>query len=142
MNMETKGLGAGSYPEPTEPKILNAPICESCGEEDGLRSIDGHIVCRECRKNLYSMDYQDRAWEFINSTTEDRLNFALNWWFDNLSDSEKAEVLISALKQYFSLPFYWSQHQFQSLIKSYVLENDDDFCDYLDKQGVSSEVVL
>lgn len=141
MNMETKGLGAGSYPEPPAIQESDYPVCEGCGDDYNLKDIDGHILCRSCREGLYVHDYQDRAWEFINATTEDKLNFCFSWWFNQLSKPEKADILMEALKREFSIPFPWNQYQLKSMLRSYTEEYKSDFCDYLDSQGVSSEVV-
>lgn len=138
--METKGLGAGSYPEPPTLESPGMLICENCGEESGLMNVNGHVLCRDCRMFLYIKDYLDKGWEFINSSTEDKLNFVTSWWLATLSQEDQAQILIEAMKREFSVPFPWREFQIKSMIKSYLEEYKSEFCDYMDKQPNVSEV--
>ena len=46
--IETRGLGAGSYPEAPELPEEGAR-CERCGWHRGLKEVDGQLLCLECR---------------------------------------------------------------------------------------------
>ncbi|MGI6096427.1 MAG: hypothetical protein ACOYBL_13635 [Lachnospiraceae bacterium] len=130
--MVTTGLGAGSYPESKEYN-REAEICERCGDEYGLKNVDGAILCRDCRAALYLDEYKDRRFDFILSDDSSKIDF-VEGWLECLSDAEKAEVLMDAFKSHFSLPLPEKQAELDRLLQSYVEECKSDFTDYLDNE--------
>ena len=60
MNMETKGLGAGSYPEPPFVPASSSPMCDRCGDPDGLLEVGGMVLCRYCREKFYLEACRDK----------------------------------------------------------------------------------
>lgn len=133
MSMETKGLGAGSYPEPPFAPESPSPVCDFCGAPDNLLEVGGMVLCRTCREKFYLESCQDRMWDFINAQPMDVYNFAVEHWFDQLPKSDQGRIALEALKREFSLPLYYNEYQLNELIKGYAAEYKSEFADYMDK---------
>lgn len=136
--MVTTGLGAGSYPEPKEYSRETA-ACEKCGYEYGLKNVDGSILCRDCRSELYLDEYKEKRFDFVLSNISSKIDF-LEGWLKCLSDAEKAEVLMDAFKSSFSLPLPEKQAELDRLLQNFVEEWQSDFTDWMDKQTGAREV--
>lgn len=133
MNMETKGLGAGSYPEPPFMPASSSPVCDMCGDPDGLLEVGGMVLCRSCREKFYLEACRDKMWDFINAQPMDVYNFAVDYWFQQLPKSDQGRVAMEALKREFAFPLYYNEYQLNELIKSYATEFKSEFADYMDK---------
>lgn len=133
MEMETKGLGAGSYPEPPFARKPAALVCDLCGDPDNLLEVSGMVMCRPCREKFYLESCQDRMWDFINAQPMDVYNFAVDYWFSQLPKGDQGRVAMEALKREFSFPLYYNEYQLNQLIKGYAAENKSEFADYMDK---------
>lgn len=133
MNMETKGLGAGSYPEPPFMPASSSPVCDMCGDPDELLEVEGMVLCRSCREKFYLEACRDKMWDFINAQPMDVYNFAVDYWFHQLPKSDQGRVAMEALKREFAFPLYYNEYQLNELIKSYATEFKSEFADYMDK---------
>lgn len=133
MNVETKGLGAGSYPEPPFVPASSSPMCDMCGDPDELLEVGGMVLCRSCREKFYLEACRDKMWDFINAQPMDVYNFAVDYWFHQLPKSDQGRVAMEALKREFAFPLYYNEYQLNELIKNYATEFKSEFADYMDK---------
>lgn len=133
MNVETKGLGAGSYPEPPFMTAPSSPVCDMCGDPDELLEVGGMVLCRSCREKFYLEACRDKMWDFINAQPMDVYNFAVDYWFHQLPKSDQGRVAMEALKREFAFPLYYNEYQLNELIKNYATEFKSEFADYMDK---------
>lgn len=133
MNVETKGLGAGSYPEPPFVPASSSPMCDMCGDPDRLLEVGGMVLCRSCREKFYLEACRDKMWDFINAQPMDVYNFAVDYWFHQLPKIDQGRVAMEALKREFAFPLYYNEYQLNELIKNYATEFKSEFADYMDK---------
>lgn len=136
MNIETRGLGAGSYPEPPDiPETPRDLFCEECGDDYNVKDIDGRALCMDCRKRYYLKTRQNEIWNFINSSVLFQYEFAVDFWLlETLEKSEQARVVLEALKREVSFPLPENQGYLRYLLLKFANRNDDEFLDYLDKE--------
>lgn len=134
MIIETRGLGAGSYPEPPDiPETPQALLCEECGDDYNVKEIDGVPLCLDCRKRYYLETRKNEIWEFINSSVNLQYDFAVDFWFlETLKKSEQARIALEAVKREFSFPLPENQGFLSHLLLKFAKEYDNEFLDYLD----------
>lgn len=124
----TMEAGGGSYPEPPdmpEPEVLE---CEECYETEGLKEIDGHLLCRHCRADyiFQNTDHSDRM-RFIKDNYDDQVGFFIRWFFEGLSDLEKLYII----KPHFDRFVDQSEKEFQ--VSTYVAELKGEFADFMER---------
>lgn len=130
-SMETRGLGAGSYPEaPGMPE--GGAVCEKCGWHRGLKEADGMILCRECRAEYYRCVCQGEYWGFLNHSREEQRRFFLEFWFDELPDEEKIRLAGEAFRREYDSPLPQKQNEKAGIIQEYIKDNPGEFADYVE----------
>lgn len=90
----TRGLGAGSYPEPPDIPEYEYPVCEECGDDGNLAEIDGKTLCWHCRQKHYIKTAKEsQKWEFIHHDEPTRLQFFKDYWFNSLDNYQQFLIL-------------------------------------------------
>lgn len=133
----TRGLGAGSYPESPDLPEPEEPECAGCGWRRDLREIDGALLCRDCAEKYLLEHCRNRYWKFITSSSEEKRHFALNWWFQNLPEETQGEIAFRAFQREFDSGLPQIVNLRETEISGYVKDNAGDFLDYIErKDGV------
>ena len=133
----TRGLGAGSYPEPPDLPEQEDLACEECGWRQGLRKIDGLMLCRVCAGNYLLEHCRDRYWEFLTNNERGltKRDFALHWWFENLPEEVRGEVAFQAFQREFASSLPQILNLREQEIGGYVKDHADDFLDYIEAEN-------
>ena len=134
MSIETRGLGAGSYPEPPDIEEDTGPRC-ACGETHNLREVDGVTMCRWCREDYYLDNCREDYWEFINASVADKFDFAVTRWFLTLEPQEQARVAVEAFQREFSSPFPQLQNLRDEIIRDYMEVSKSEFADFVENRA-------
>lgn len=124
----TAEAGAGSYPEPPYVPEPELPECEECYETRDVAIVDGHALCPYCKADYIfrHADYDDYM-RFILDNLAERTEFFVKWYFDNLSDFEKQDVV----RLYFENRVPQKEREIQAT--SYVSEYKPDFADFMER---------
>lgn len=124
----TVEAGGGSYPEPPYMPGPEVPECEECYETQGLKEIDGHLLCRHCRADyiFQNTDHGDRM-RFIKDNYDEQVGFFLKWFFEGLSDLEKLYII----KPHFDRFIDQQEKEFQS--RTYVEEFKGEFAEFMER---------
>lgn len=131
----TRGLGAGSYPEPPDvPDYDHEPRCVECGWTQDLKEVDGKLLCRDCREAYYLENCRDLYWRFITGSPEERRRFAVDWWFNNLWEDTQGEILFRAFQREFESGLPQVLNLRDQEIDGYVKDHADDFLDYIEEE--------
>lgn len=116
-------------------KALEAPSCIECGWKQDLKEVDGVLLCRDCREAYYYEHCQDKFWNFIFSSKEEKKSFALEWWFRNLPEEEQTEIAFQSFRRDV-LSKVASIHELRVVeIREYVKEHMDCFADFIEAEG-------
>lgn len=133
---DTRELGGGSYPDPPDQPEYDEPECEECGWAQGLKKVDGILLCRDCREKYFLEQCRGRYWDFITKNDHGRTknDFVLNWWFNNLPKETQGEILFRAFQREYesSLPQVLNLREEE--ITGYVKDHADDFLDYIEAE--------
>lgn len=132
--METRGLGAGSYPSAPDLPDYEGWKCFDCGWSDGLKEVDGRLLCRDCREAYYLENCRDRYLDFIHRDREQQQDFFLAWWFENLPEREKAEIAVRAWKEKYRLKNPALQSEADRIIQDYVQSEGDAFREFIESR--------
>ena len=130
---ETRGLGAGSYPEAPELPEEGAR-CERCGWHRGLKEVDGQLLCLECRTEYYREACRGRYWSFINRSREEQRRFALEFWFQNLPPEEQGRIAMEAFCHEYETPFPQKQNEKSGIVSEYIHSSKSEFADYIESR--------
>lgn len=128
--MITRGLGAGSYPEPgNEVFMEDAPSCVRCGYDwaERLREYRGELLCPLCRETAIAREYRELHGEFTDSA-EERGAFYLDFWWRSLDREERVELLRESLKG-------MAPKSRAALLEEYVRDNGEAFSLYIEQRG-------
>lgn len=137
MEMETRGLGAGSYPDAPDIEEDTGPVCSKCGdprELHDLREVDGELMCRWCLEDYYLDNCRDKYWGFIK-TPEQQYEFSVKHWFLTLEPKEQARIALEAFQREFSGPFPQRQNLRDEIIRDYMEISKSDFADYIESKA-------
>lgn len=113
----------------------NKPCCADCGWGQDLKEVNGVLLCRDCREEFYFENCQDKYWDFISGSQEEKQNFALNWWFRNLPKEVQGEIAFQAFRQEFGSNLPQILNMKESEICGYVRDHADRFADYIERTG-------
>ncbi len=130
----TRGLGAGSYPAAPDIPEYEDPACAECGWQQGLREIDGVLLCRDCAKKYVLEQCEESFWAFITGSPEEKRRFALEWWFQNLPEETQGEVAFRAFQREFDSCLPQTLNLRDQEITGYTAEYAGDFLDYMEKE--------
>lgn len=130
--IETRGLGAGSYPSAPDLPEYEEPECADCGWTEGLKEVDGVLLCRNCRETYYLESCQDSYLDFINKDREQQQDFFLAWWFENLPEYEKAKIAIRAWEKKYRLDLPALRNEADGIIQDYVHDRRSDFREFIE----------
>lgn len=132
--IETRELGAGSYPSAPDLPEEERWSCFDCGWSDDLKEVDGRLLCRDCRETYFLENCRDSYLDFINSSREQRQEFFLEWWFENLPEREKAEIAVRAWQEKYRLKEPGLQSEADGIIRDYVQSEGDAFREYIEER--------
>lgn len=127
---DTVEAGAGSYPEPPytpEPEVRE---CDECYETQGLKEIDEKLLCPHCRANyIFENSTCEDRMEFVNDgSLDDRKDFYITFYFDNLGSRDKLRII----QQFFEQNIGEAEKEYLS--KLYVEELKGDFAEYMERR--------
>jgi len=132
--IETRGLGAGSYPSAPDLPDYEDWKCFECGWPEGLKEVDGRLLCRDCREAYYLENCRDSCLDFINRDREQQQDFFLTWWFENLPEREKAEIAVRAWEKKYRLKEPALQNEAEGIIQDYVRSERAAFREYIEER--------
>lgn len=97
------------------------PLCSLCGGKfyaEELKEYGGDNLCEDCLENRVQGDFTaDKGKEYIKQNEKD---FYLDYWFNNLSDSEKLTVA----KSWFATYEERRPYAAKETIKDYCFDGD------------------
>ena len=127
---DTVEAGAGSYPEPPYVPESEVIECEECFETEGLKETDGMILCPHCRaKYIFENSTCEDRMGFINDgTLDDRKDFYITFYFENLGSRDKLRIV----QQHFEQNVGEAEKEFLS--KIYTEELQGDFASFMDRR--------
>lgn len=132
---DTRGLGAGSYPEPPDLPEQDGPACEECGWQRDLKEVDSRLLCRDCREDYYLENCRSKYWEFITGSRRIRRDFAVDWWFENLPEETQGEIAFRAFQRELDSCLPQLLNLREEEIAGYVKDHADDFLEYIEREN-------
>ena len=133
--IETRGLGAGSYPEGPDLPGEEEEKCWECRSPHDLKEADGRVLCRACRKKYYLENCREEYWGFVGRSAGERRRFAVEFWFLNLPPEEQGRIALEAFQREYSSPFPQKQNEKAGLVNEYVHDSAEEFAEYMESRG-------
>lgn len=124
MQIDTRGAGGGSYPEPPA-DYFQTRMCARCPETAGLLNVNGTALCVHCAADaVFERADHDEIMAYINDSFREQFDFYVKHFLEN----ENELVRLDAAKHAFAAQ---DQSWRETVARDYVDGLRDDFLDHM-----------